>query len=263
MSSSRSPSKASASRSSPSGPAALAHELNNLLAGSMQTVASAAHALNRADAVNESADPRADVLRRLDSAEQLLRRMADLVETLGQASAATAATPSVPASTRTQTLGEAIDEALSGIEAEAASKSVTLDAMVDPRLAALPADALYTVVSNGLRNALDAIASRCEPPPRKADRIDLRLERDDTDIVLTIVDSGTGIDGSLQTPGGGFRFGVTTKPNGHGIGLGLCRQVALALNGKLWLRNGLPSGAVLTLRFPVASLASQRKRGAA
>ncbi|MEM7577279.1 MAG: sensor histidine kinase [Planctomycetota bacterium] len=241
----------------------LAHELNNLLVGSMQTVAAATRALHRADASTTSAQQEHDVLRRLQNTELLLRRMAEVVETLGQSDAASMAVGErLPASLKVQTLGEAIDEALRSVEIEAASANIELDAMVDPRLAALPADALYTVVSNGLRNALEAIASHT-PEHGQAGRVELRLKRDGDEVVFTLVDNGPGVDSNLQTPGGGFRFGKTTKLNGKGIGLGLSRQVAMALGGKLWLRNGLPQGAVLTLRFPVVSLEQRDPRGVA
>ncbi|MEM8494641.1 MAG: ATP-binding protein [Planctomycetota bacterium] len=250
-------------RAEAAAPSAVAHELNNLLAGSMQTVASAANELQGLGQGGPD-DPSTDrVLRRLDSAEQLMRRMAELVEVLGQSQPINAelAADSVLFTTRTQTLGEAIDEALNGIEAEATQAGVTLDALVDPRLAAMPADAIYTVLSNGLRNSLEAIHHR-QTTEQSSDCIELRLTRDGGDGVLTITDTGPGVDPELRTPGGGFRFGVTTKPEGHGVGLGLCRQVAMALGGKLWLRDALPSGAVLTLRFPVASLDGRVQRSA-
>lgn len=228
----------------------------------MQTVASAANELQGRER-RVPGDPSTDrVLRRLDSAEQLMRRMAELVEVLGQSKVTNpTSADSALFTSRTQTLGEAIDEALNGIEAEATQAGVTLDALVDPRLAAMPADAIYTVLSNGLRNALEAIHHR-HITEQRSDCIELRLTRDGGDGVLTITDTGPGVDPELRTPGGGFRFGVTTKPEGHGVGLGLCRQVAMALGGKLWLRDALPSGAVLTLRFPVTSLDGRVQRSA-
>lgn len=239
-----------------SSPAALAHELNNLLDGSLKTVTSAARTL-RDGGSERSTD---DVLRRLITAEQLLQRMAGLIEAMAQGATHSFSSSSLPPTARTQTLGEAIDHALQCVEAEANEAGVVLDALVDPRLASLPADALYTVVSNGLHNAIESIRSvdAAASGGRKSGRIELRLQQDERDVVLTIADNGPGVDPSLRTPGGGFRFGVTTKADGHGIGLGLSRQVAMALGGRLWLRDRRPSGALLTLRFPVASLREAR-----
>lgn len=238
--------------------------MNNLLDGSLKSVASASRGLREA-----AGQPADGPLERLASAEQLLQRMAGLIEAVGGVGDAAGNVSLASDAAQTKTLGEAIDEALGAVASEASERGVVLDALVDPRVAALPADALFTVVSNALRNALEAVAELDAVPGtmRTRPRIELRLVRDERDAVLSIADTGPGIDASLLAPGGGFRFGVTTKPNGHGIGLGLSRQVAAALGGKLWLRERIPHGAVLTLRFPLSSLrdavASPSERGGA
>ncbi len=234
-------------------PAALAHELNNLLDGSMRSVSLALRAL-RDD--NQEADPDG-VIERLESADHLMHRMIGLVRTLGNTNPAATPDP-VSATPRAfgQTVGEALDHALRSVAAEVDEQGITVSALADPGLTDAPADALYTVMSNGLRNAVESIQLRRQRAndPNGADRVELRLEQDGDDVLLTLADTGAGLDPAVFEAGGAFRFGVTTKPDGNGIGMGLCRQVARALGGTLRLTNRTPRGAVLTLRFPRQAL---------
>ncbi len=241
---------AASNRAAVSTPSAsqVAHELNNLLDGSLRSVGLALRRL-RDSPLN---DEQQDAVDKLESADRLLQRMIGLVDTLGNTDASDSATPSAA----NRTLGAALEHALESCAAVAESEGISVAAVADPTLAPLPADALFTVMSNALKNAIESIQARRarDGDPHGLDRVELRLERDDDDVVLRVTDSGAGIDRALLGPGGGFRFGVTTKPDGHGIGLGLCHQIAQSLGGRLWLRNQTPRGAVLTLRFPASAL---------
>jgi two-component system C4-dicarboxylate transport sensor histidine kinase DctB len=100
---------------------------------------------------------------------------------------------------------------------------------------------LEQVIINLLRNALDAM--------KENDRreLDLMIVEGD-DVVLTVRDSGSGID-DLETL---FEPFYTTKKPGEGVGLGLAISSGIVsdLGGRLTARNGAGGGAVFEVRLP-------------
>lgn len=71
----------------------------------------------------------------------------------------------------------------------------------------------------------------------------------DANIVLVrVADSGPGLD--PQTLGHVFDPYYTTKPDGLGMGLAICRSIIEAHNGRLWASNQ-PRGAVFQFTLPV------------
>jgi two-component system sensor kinase FixL len=68
-------------------------------------------------------------------------------------------------------------------------------------------------------------------------------------IEVAIADSGCGIEaGHLERV---FQPFVTSKPEGLGLGLVICRWIAQAHRGRLWAEDAAGGGAVLRLRLPV------------
>jgi two-component system CitB family sensor kinase len=117
--------------------------------------------------------------------------------------------------------------------------------------ARLPAAALFPVLANGLRNSIEAISA---DPARgeKPGVIEIAAQVQTGQVRLAITDNGPGLDRAAFDTGGIFRFGKTTKPDGHGLGLSLCRDIAANLGGALRLTNRDDGGALLTLTYPVA-----------
>ncbi len=102
-----------------------------------------------------------------------------------------------------------------------APRSTGLDAacvLADPPL-------LEQVLINLLRNALESGGPR--------DAIEVRVDDDAGRIRVAVVDRGRGIPSSDNL----FVPFFTTKPEGSGIGLVLCRQIIEAHGGRLLLRN--------------------------
>jgi len=71
------------------------------------------------------------------------------------------------------------------------------------------------------------------------------------EVVLTIADSGTGIDAGSEDRV--FDPFFTTKASGTGLGLAIVNRIVEAHGGEVTLRNGPNGGAVVTIRLPVAS----------
>lgn len=109
---------------------------------------------------------------------------------------------------------------------------------------------LVQVLVNLLSNAIDAM----EGISAETRRISLVVSASGTDEVLfSVADCGVGLDenrvANLFVP-----F-FTTKPNGLGLGLAICRSVAEAHGGRLWAHANPPGGTVFQLAIPMRELA--------
>ncbi|NTW85989.1 MAG: GHKL domain-containing protein [Holophagaceae bacterium] len=102
---------------------------------------------------------------------------------------------------------------------------------------------LSQVVLNVLRNAIDAVHLI---PDRS---IQVQILRSDREAVLSISDSGPGLDPDLAD-----RFGTpyfTTKDHGLGLGLSISIAILEQHQGNLTLRNAEGGGACVDIRLPL------------
>lgn len=84
--------------------------------------------------------------------------------------------------------------------------------------------------------------------------VEVRADVETDRVSIAVLDTGPGLDESLLDEHGRFRFGMTTKSGGHGLGLSLSRNVAYALQGSLEMQNRPDGGTELSFAFPVAAL---------
>lgn len=97
-------------------------------------------------------------------------------------------------------------------------------------------------------NALDAMPG--------GGNLDMDVETNASMVEITVRDTGTGIDNSMLSKL--FTPFSTTKPNGVGLGLGICRRIAEAHRGSLRGSNQLVRGAKFQLTLPIASADNPR-----
>ena len=110
---------------------------------------------------------------------------------------------------------------------------------------------LQQVIFNLISNAIEAMCSVSDRPRLLA----IKSQRHAPDGVLVIVrDTGTGI--ASQDAGRIFAPFVTTKPNGMGMGLAICRSIVEAHGGRIWVSAGEPHGSVFHVFLPTAGHAS-------
>ena len=249
------PAKPDSHRDAASGPtdssAQLAHELANLLDGSMRHLGLAINSLRpgQADTPEQAeSNDQDDLLHRLKTADQAMKRMATLVHAWMKS-----AHEPLDLFDRSQSLGKTLDQLVQTHWPFAAQHGIELGLHVNEQAARLPAGPIFPIVSNAIRNSLEAIIDDPDDHPA-GHRIDIHVTQNSDRLCLTISDDGPGIDPSLCDRHGKMQFdGQTTKPTGHGIGLKLCRQIAVGLGGELELRNQSPGGALLTVRFPLSA----------
>jgi nitrogen fixation/metabolism regulation signal transduction histidine kinase len=108
-----------------------------------------------------------------------------------------------------------------------------------------------------LRNAAEAVleagannGSKPHSPLQSNEDVIFAWKVNETDVLLTIEDSGPG----LMNPSNVFVPFYTTKPQGSGIGLVLCRQIAEGHGGSLELGNRTGQhGCIVSVRLPRAA----------
>lgn len=105
---------------------------------------------------------------------------------------------------------------------------------------------LQQVVLNLMMNAIEAMGS----VENGARVLGVNSEvRDGRDILITVKDSGPGIEpANLDRI---FDRFFTTKSNGMGMGLSICRSIVEAHNGRLWAEPDVRPGSVFRISLPV------------
>jgi len=104
---------------------------------------------------------------------------------------------------------------------------------------------LQQVILNLIKNAIEAMGSMVD-----GNRL-LHIETEfdgSQNIILTVQDSGAGID--PENVERIFDRFFTTKTNGKGMGLTICRSIIEAHNGRLWLEPGIHQGSLFRFSLP-------------
>jgi PAS domain S-box-containing protein len=105
---------------------------------------------------------------------------------------------------------------------------------------------LQQVVLNLVMNGIDAMAT----PDNRARTLTLRSGLNgSSNVILTVEDTGTGIDKSII--GRIFEAFFTTKAHGIGMGLSICRSIVAAHGGRLSVAPGDLRGSVFQLELPI------------
>jgi len=103
---------------------------------------------------------------------------------------------------------------------------------------------LQQVIVNLMRNALDAM--RTDPPEEP--RLSLRLVLRTGEVELQVCDNGCGLGDDVAAKL--FVPFASSKPNGMGIGLSICRSFVELHQGRLWFSRNAERGATFHLGLP-------------
>lgn len=143
-------------------------------------------------------------------------------------------------------LNPVLESALALLAKEFQRRGIELDVQLDPSLPAVQADAVLIeqVAINLLRNAADAL--REQPGPR---RIELRSQRSGAFVRVDVSDNGPGLAG--RPPETLFAPFYSTKPEGMGMGLAICRSIVEAHHGALDARPAPAGGACFSFSLPI------------
>jgi signal transduction histidine kinase len=145
-------------------------------------------------------------------------------------------------------LNEVIREVLHLLNGETTRRRVVVETDLGQDLALVVGDRvqLQQLVFNLLLNGIEAMDSVVDRPKK----LFICSKRPSPETVLVEVrDSGTG----LKDPDKIFEAFFTTKDNGMGMGLAICRSIIDAHHGRLWAASAEGSGTTFSFRLPVQS----------
>ncbi len=120
-----------------------------------------------------------------------------------------------------------------GLEVEVAAHTVSIDARL-----------MRQLLLNLVRNAVEVLAARPEPG-----RVRVVGKRIGNELMLLVEDNGPGIDPSVAPRL--FQAFNTSKSNGTGLGLAVCRRIAEAHGGQIAARRVEPRGTAMEVLIPV------------
>jgi signal transduction histidine kinase len=140
-----------------------------------------------------------------------------------------------------------IEEVLVLSKREFERAGVTLETDLEPSIPSIAADRvqLQQVILNLVHNAVDAMAD--VDGDRRVLSVSSRVA--DGHACVSIADTGAGID-----PAAGeqlFTALYTTKDDGLGLGLSICRKIISAHGGRLWAEKNRMHGATFTFALPL------------
>lgn len=145
-----------------------------------------------------------------------------------------------------QELNPAIQESIALGFVGAAQSGVKLQTELAPEIPPVSIDKvqIQQVMINLVRNAVEAM----QESPRRF--LAVTTARDDNFALISVSDTGPGL--TPEVANSLFQPFVTTKENGLGIGLSICRTIVEAHGGRLWMEPNTGGGTVFRFRLPIA-----------
>lgn len=205
---------------------ALAHELN-------QPLSAIANYLNGARRLMErSPDKNSKVSEAVEKAAEQALRAGDIIRRLRDFLARGEGERSV------ESLAKLVHEACNLALVGAKEAGVEVRFQIDPHLDRVVVDRvqIQQVIVNLVRNAMDAMRDQ----PRRLLSVATSVQGDMA--MVSITDTGSGIDEA--TAARLFQPFVTTKVNGMGVGLSICRTIVESHGGRIWTEPNPLGGAI-------------------
>jgi two-component system, LuxR family, sensor kinase FixL len=212
--------------------AALAHELNQPLTATANYVRAALRLLDQAD------PDIARVRQAMELAVQQTLRSGEIIRRLR------AFVARGEVSRQPENVAKLIEEASALALVGAKEHGIKVMISSNPDLPSVVADRvqIQQVLLNLIRNAMEAMED-CE-----VRELSVGTVVDDTNVLISVADTGSGIPPEIEAKL--FQPFVTTKPEGMGIGLSVCRTIVEAHGGRLWIESNEGGGSVFRFSLP-------------
>jgi C4-dicarboxylate-specific signal transduction histidine kinase len=144
-------------------------------------------------------------------------------------------------------LNDAIEEVIALVRGELSKNRVSVETQLAEGLSPVLGDRvqLQQVILNLILNAMEAMISTDDPVRELVISTDLHSS---DGLLVAVSDSGPGV--APEDRDRIFESFYTTKANGVGIGLSICRSIIDAHGGRLWADALRPRGAILRFTLP-------------
>jgi two-component system sensor kinase FixL len=154
-----------------------------------------------------------------------------------------------------ENIAKLIEEASALALVGAQEREVEVRLHTDPALPPVMVDRVQVqqVLINLIRNAVEAM----ETSPVR--RLTVSTEAWDSKVLVAVTDTGTGIAPSIETQL--FQPFVSTKRDGMGIGLSVCRTIVEAHGGRLWVDPNPDGGSIFRFTLPVLTEGAEAAEG--
>jgi PAS domain S-box-containing protein len=217
--------------------ASIAHEVNQPIA---------ATATNAEAALRFLGAPRPDLAEVRDALGRIVR---DAGRAGAVVSRIRALVKGVPRRNERVEINAAIREVVELTRSEAMKKGVVVQMDLGADLPLVPGDRveLQQVILNLILNAIEAM---CATSEGSRELLITKGKNETGDVLVAVRDSGPGL--GPTTLENLFKAFHTTKPNGLGLGLSICRSIVEGHGGRLWASSNLPRGAVFQFTLPIS-----------
>ncbi len=144
-------------------------------------------------------------------------------------------------------INDVVSETVALVERELVGHQVSVRMELAPALPMIMGDRvqLQQVMINLVMNGIEAMQSVTDRPRELV----IRSRQDETQqVLISVTDCGVGI--SAENANRLFNAFFTTKSNGMGMGLSICRSIVEAHDGRLWATASVPHGATFQFTLP-------------
>lgn len=143
-------------------------------------------------------------------------------------------------------LGQCVDETLDLLHSEILRRGAELERELDSEIAVRANKTqVQQVVLNLVTNALEAMADQ----PEDERILQVRASRDGALATVSVCDNGPGIPNDAL--GRVFEGFHTTKAQGLGIGLAVCKSIVESHKGRIWVEPNPGRGVTVSFSLPV------------
>jgi signal transduction histidine kinase len=220
--------------------ASIAHEVNQPLAGIVTNGEAGLRWLDRKEPeLGEVRSAMERMIRDGKRASQVVERLRALARR-------------APAQTMPVDLNEVIAEGVALVQHEIQNHRVALRLDLAPGLPPVLVDRveLQQVVINLMVNGIQAMETVTDRPRRLVVRSSVQAD----EVVVAVQDSGIGIDPANMNRL--FHAFFTTRANGMGMGLSICRSIIESHGGRAWASNNAGLGSTFRFALPLATQAA-------
>ncbi|MGH1558869.1 sensor histidine kinase [Caulobacter segnis] len=143
-------------------------------------------------------------------------------------------------------LDQVVPVVLDLLQGELARRGVVAKTQVDDDITILgDSTQLQQVILNLIMNALEAMAGAGDPQ-----RLTVRAQVCGREAIVSVTDTGPGL--GADDPERLFEAFFSTKAEGIGMGLSICRSIIEAHGGRIWAANNGTRGSVFSFTLPLA-----------